>query len=54
MKKFPGTIYVVWDGELEEEYLVANEDPVGIGDGEKVGVYELQEVKTKKVTDELV
>ena len=51
---FPKEIFVVIDGDQDDEFLVASKD-LGVGeDGEKVAVYKLVEVKKKKVTEELV
>lgn len=53
--KFNKTIYVRIEKETnsEEEYLVATTSPDG-GNGEKVGIYELKEVKVMKITEQLV
>jgi len=52
-KKFPKQIFVLWGGD-DEPYLDANKTPNGIEDGERVAIYQLVEVKTQKVTQELV
>ena len=53
-KTLPKQIYVRWENESDEPYLGASETPDGIEDGVKVGVYQLCEVKTKKITEELI
>lgn len=53
--KFPKVIFVMIDGDAKEEYLVADSSLETVGsDGDKIAVYELVEVKAKKVTEELV
>jgi hypothetical protein len=49
-KEFPKTIYVNWEGEKDERFLLANERMENIESDKKVGIYELKEIKTKKVT----
>ncbi len=50
-KNLPKQIYVKWDGD--PQYLDASDTPHG-EDGDKIGIYQLVEVKTKKITQELV
>jgi hypothetical protein len=52
--QLPQKIYVVVEGEPPEQYLSAQETPLGIEHGTKVGVYVLEEVKVKKITEELI
>lgn len=52
--KLPKKVFVRWEGGQRELYLAATETIAGIDDGKVVGVYELVEVKTKKVTEVLV
>jgi len=53
--KFPKQIFVTVQNDGDDEFLLANVDLVEIGaDGDKVGIYELVEVKKKKITDELI
>lgn len=56
--KLPKQIFVYWqqgNPTVENDrYLSAQETTRGIEDGDKVGIYRLVEVKTKKVTEELV
>lgn len=55
MPKFPKTVYVRWEspGPGEEPFLLASEIPDG-EDGEKVALYSLDCVKTRKITESLV
>ena len=53
-KNLPKQIYVKWEGEKPEMFLSAQETSRGFDDGERVGVYQLVEVKTQRVTEELV
>lgn len=55
MPKFPKVLYAYWDEpENGEPILLAAVDSDGLTDGEKVGVYELKDVKTKRVVESLV
>ncbi len=54
MKKLPKEIYVHIEGDKAGEWLEASESTTGIADNTKVGVYRLVEVKTQRVTEELV
>jgi len=54
MPKFPKTVYVKWEpSDNEPPYLSASERPDG-EDGEKVGIYILKEIKTRRVVKTLV
>ena len=55
MPRFPKVIYVQWEppGSRDEPYITAAEIPDGL-DGERVAIYELKEVKTKKIVESLV
>jgi hypothetical protein len=48
-KLLPDTVFVYRDGEGEDEYLYADEDMLAAGDGTLIGVYELREVKVKRI-----
>jgi hypothetical protein len=50
-ERFPKDLYVWVDGDEEESYLVAQEDPDGILEP-IVGIYELKAVKKRKVVFE--
>lgn len=52
--KLPPFIFVHWDGDSPDQYLAAQKTPRGIDNGVKVGVYQLVETKTQKITEELV
>jgi hypothetical protein len=52
-KKLPKTIYVKWAGEEDGAYLEADTTPDSSEHGDQVGVYELRETKTKRITHEL-
>lgn len=52
-KLLPDTLYVVKDGEGEDQYYLADIDIDGILDGALVGVYELREVKVKRTKHSL-
>lgn len=52
--KLPKTVYVRIEKENSGyEYLVATESPDG-ENGERVGVYQLKEIKTRKIQESLV
>lgn len=53
--KLPKTVYVKFEKENNggDTFLVADETPDSFEDGETVGVYELKETKTKRVSHEL-
>lgn len=54
MKKFPKQIYVRWKEPKDDDaFLVAAETLEDGEDGEKVAIYILKEVKTKRVVDSL-
>ena len=55
MPKFPKLIYVRWEetGGDEEPFMCAATTPEA-EDGEKVAIYTLKEIKTKKVVESLV
>ena len=53
MKKFPKMLYVTREGERDGEYFNAEEDASGAENGVKVAVYQLVEIKTKRVTHQL-
>jgi len=54
MKSLPRVVYVKWEREGDEEYLLVSEKMDGIGsDGEKIGVYELKQVKIKRIRESL-
>ena len=55
MPKFSKIVYLRWEetGRGEEPFLVASTTPDG-EDGEKVAVYSLDCIKTRKITEELV
>ena len=53
-KDLPNKVFVYWDGDLGEEYLIAEESFNELGNGKVLGVYTLDEVKTLRVTEELV
>ncbi len=51
---FPRLIYVKWElCHNEDPYLVASKTPDG-EDGDKVAIYVLKEVKTRRVVESLV
>lgn len=50
----PKQIYVRWEGKAGDQFLNSTETIAGIEDGEKVGIYKLVEMKTMKVTEDLV
>ena len=53
MPKFPKMIYVRWEPcHNDLPYLAASQVPDGEA-GEKVGVYVLKEIKTKRVVESL-
>ena len=53
-KKFPVVVYARWEGATAEEpFLIVDYPEAGGVDGEKVAIYELREVKTKKVYESL-
>lgn len=55
MLKFPKQIYVKREEDTDgSSYLLADETPDTIEDGEKVAIYELREVQTKRVTHTLI
>ena len=54
MKKLPKHIFVKWDGEPPDQYLDARATSRGLEHGDVVGVYKFTELKTQKVTEELV
>ncbi len=51
--KLPKLIYVTVDGEGYGQYLAADATPDSKEDGDKVGLYELREIQTKKITHSL-
>lgn len=51
--ELPRTIYVVREQDEESSWLNTNETTDDIDDNETVGVYELREVKTKRITHTL-
>lgn len=52
--KLPKTIYVFVGGSGDSEYLDAGDNPERIeNDGERVGIYELREIKTKRIVHSL-
>lgn len=48
----PKRIYAAFDGDPDS--ILADETIEPFDDGEKVGIYQLVEIKTKKVKEELV
>lgn len=56
MPKFPKMIYVRWEEARagEEPFLTAGTDIEESENNEKVAIYQLVEVKVKRVTHELV
>ena len=52
--KLPKEVFVHWGGDAPDQYLDARETTDGIDDGIKVGIYRLVEVKTQRITEELV
>jgi hypothetical protein len=52
-QKFPKTIYVKREQDQNSSYFLADESPDSVEHGERVGIYELQEVKTKRVDHSL-
>lgn len=52
MKKLPKIVYVKWDGN-DEPYLDARQTPDSFDNGDKVGIYQLVETKTQKITTEM-
>ena len=53
-KKFPKSVFVKWEDDSNDTYLLVVDDHTDkIEDGEAVAIYELREVKTKRVTHEL-
>jgi hypothetical protein len=53
-KKLPARIFVVREVEGPDEWFTAEASHENIWDGAQVGVYELVETKTQKVTKELI
>ncbi len=54
MKKLPKLIYVTLRSpEASGEYLEADATPGGKEDGDKVGIYELKEIKIQRITHSL-
>lgn len=52
--KFPKKIYIRREKDLQgSDFILASDTPDG-EDGEKVGVYELVEVKKRRITETLV
>lgn len=49
----PKRIYVKLETDTDEPYLIADESADSMENGERVGVYELVEMKTMRVTREL-
>lgn len=54
-EKFPATIYVnrEQDTNSDDSYLLASEDTSMVDDGQPVAVYELREIRTKRVAHSL-
>lgn len=53
-KEFPKTIYVYNDHDNDGSPIhIAQDDISGIEGGAKVGIYELKQVRTMSVTEEL-
>lgn len=49
-EQFPPTLYVyLLEKGTDSEFLNAERDPTNAPDGEHVAIYELKEVKTKRV-----
>lgn len=55
MPKFPKVIYVRWEepGRDEDPFMTAATTADG-EDGEKVAIYELKQIKTKKIVESLI
>lgn len=52
--EFPKHIFVTVEGDgADDTFLSATATHDVVGDGQKVAIYELREVKTKRVTHEL-
>lgn len=54
MKKLPDKIYVTIEGERNEQWLYASDTADSVGDGVRVGVYQLSEIVTKKIEHSLI
>ena len=53
-EKFPTGLYVHWEEpEGGTPYPAADEEPTG-EDGQRIAIYELKQVKTKKIVESLV
>lgn len=54
-RTFPKQIYVKWEKDPNQasEYLIADETPQSMEDGDVIGIYEFRETKTKRVTETL-
>lgn len=50
---FPKQVFITREGERDGEYLQASETPNDAENGQTVAVYELRDVKRKRVTHEL-
>ena len=48
MKRLPKIIYVRWDGDKGEEYLLSDVEPDG-AEGDPIGTYELKAVGRVKL-----
>ena len=56
MPKFPRSIFVRWE-QYENDphpFMIVEAERPGGDDGEKVAIYQLKEIKQKKITEELV
>ncbi len=49
MKNFPKTIFVTIEGHKEEEFLLVNTSINDLDEEQKVGIYELKDIKDLKV-----
>jgi hypothetical protein len=51
--QLPKKIFVTWDGSTGEQYLDARKTICGFDEGARIGVYELLDTKTMKITESL-
>lgn len=49
-RQLPKRIFVTWGGDGRDQFLSADVTPDSLEDGDTVGVYELRDVHTIKVT----
>ena len=49
----PAVVFVKWETDGDDPYLALYESVDGPENGDRVGIYELRETKTKHVTHEL-